>query len=160
MGNTGAFMVRQGPWKYQAFGNALPAFRLARGYTPQLFHVDSDPLEQRNVADANPEVAAALDALLRAALTRGANVVPPASVNATGPLQAVDVFVKRQQQGLYKHVGLSNLLKHNKGLNWTRELIAEKLGVREMLPDTQRRYRFWIAREFWPVVILQRTFVD
>ena len=28
-------------------------------------------------------------------------------------------------------------------------LIAEKLGVREMLPDTQRRYRFWIAREFW-----------
>ena len=50
---------------------------------------------------------------------------------------------------LYKHVGLSNLLKHNKQLKWTRELIAEKLGVAEMLPETQARYKMWIAFEFF-----------
>ena len=102
MGNTGAFMIRQGKWKYQSFGNALPAFKRAKGYVPQLFDLDGDPLEQHNVAPENPRVVAALDALLRADLARGANTIAPSRFNSSSPLQAVDVYVKRQQQGLYR----------------------------------------------------------
>mmetsp|Transcript_6080 Transcript_6080/g.15015 ORF Transcript_6080/g.15015 Transcript_6080/m.15015 type:complete len:212 (+) Transcript_6080:1-636(+) len=62
MGNTGSFMIRQGPWKYIAFGNTLPAYK---NYEPQLFDVDTDPEELKDVAASTPDVASRLDGLLR-----------------------------------------------------------------------------------------------
>ncbi len=52
---TGAFMLRQGPWKYIAY----PGFR------PQLFNLDEDPDEVDDLADSLPHVVANLDDALR-----------------------------------------------------------------------------------------------
>ena len=52
--NTTAWMLRKGEWKYIAYP----------GYEPQLFNLDEDPEEIRNVASECPEVAAGLDAEL------------------------------------------------------------------------------------------------
>lgn len=53
--NTGAFMVRQGDWKYIAYA----------GQPPQLFHLKNDPEEISDCAKTAPEVVADMDALLR-----------------------------------------------------------------------------------------------
>lgn len=63
--DTGSFFIRQGDFKYIAFGRSFPWFS---AYTPQLFNLTEDPLETTNVALAFPQVAAALDALLNSAL--------------------------------------------------------------------------------------------
>ena len=42
MGNTGSFMIRDGPYKYIAFGTTISAFK---NYRPQLFNVEKDPQE-------------------------------------------------------------------------------------------------------------------
>jgi arylsulfatase K len=55
MANTGAFMLRRGPWKYVAYA----------GYDPQLFNLEKDPDELRNVASDRPEVVQKMDAKLR-----------------------------------------------------------------------------------------------
>ena len=62
MGNTGSFMVRHGRWKLVVFGTNGQAF--AKGYTPQLFDVDSDPEELKNVAASEPAVVESLKAML------------------------------------------------------------------------------------------------
>eukprot|EP01102_Stenamoeba_stenopodia_P007230 TRINITY_DN2011_c0_g6_i1.p1 TRINITY_DN2011_c0_g6~~TRINITY_DN2011_c0_g6_i1.p1 ORF type:complete len:825 (-),score=170.43 TRINITY_DN2011_c0_g6_i1:84-2489(-) len=59
-GNTGSFMIRQGPWKYIAFGELLGV-----NLPSQLFNLDEDPDELDDVAAENPDVVAELDALLR-----------------------------------------------------------------------------------------------
>ena len=61
MFNTGAFMVRRGPYKYVRFGTAFDAFA---GYAPMLFDVEADPDELTDLAAALPATAAELDALL------------------------------------------------------------------------------------------------
>ncbi len=53
--DTGSFMLRRGPWKYIAYV----------GYPPQLFHLEDDPWEVRNLASERPEVVAEMDRLLR-----------------------------------------------------------------------------------------------
>lgn len=53
--NTGSFMLRRGRWKYIAYV----------GYEPQLFDLEDDPDEIRNLAGVRPEVAAEMDRLLR-----------------------------------------------------------------------------------------------
>eukprot|EP00931_Biecheleriopsis_adriatica_P103325 TRINITY_DN78175_c0_g1_i1.p1 TRINITY_DN78175_c0_g1~~TRINITY_DN78175_c0_g1_i1.p1 ORF type:complete len:605 (+),score=92.73 TRINITY_DN78175_c0_g1_i1:63-1817(+) len=63
MANTNAFMIRQGPWKYFAYGQYGPSWY--KTYHPQLFNLDVDPLEQENVLQANAEVAKELDDILR-----------------------------------------------------------------------------------------------
>ena len=65
MGNTGSFMVRWGPWKYIAYGRTLKRFA---DYTPQLFHVASDPEELTDFADTaqGKIIAKMLDTKLRA----------------------------------------------------------------------------------------------
>ena len=55
MGNTGSFMVRKGQWKYISFGHTLSAFS-PDTYTPQLFDVDEDPGELRNLASQQQQV--------------------------------------------------------------------------------------------------------
>ncbi len=53
--NTGIFMLREGPWKYVAYP----------GYDPQLFHLDDDPEEMKNLAASKPEKTRAMDRKLR-----------------------------------------------------------------------------------------------
>ena len=69
MGNTGSFMIRQGRWKYIAFGQNGRRFNGSCGhdctYNPQLFDVLADPEELKDVAAAEPAAAAQLDQLLR-----------------------------------------------------------------------------------------------
>lgn len=53
--NTGSFMLRRGRWKYIAYV----------GCEPQLFDLQDDTDEIRNLAGVRPEVAAEMDRLLR-----------------------------------------------------------------------------------------------
>ena len=62
---TGAFMIRHGSYKYIAFGTDLAPFA---HYAPLLFDVDADPDELHDLASQKPQVAADLDAKLRAHL--------------------------------------------------------------------------------------------
>ncbi|MBN1674564.1 MAG: sulfatase-like hydrolase/transferase [Kiritimatiellae bacterium] len=55
---TGTFMLRRGAWKYVKYA----------GYEPQLFNVQQDPWETKNLATAEPDVAAELDGILTADL--------------------------------------------------------------------------------------------
>jgi len=63
MGNTGSFMVRKAQWKYIQFGHFLEAFA---DYAPQLFDVDADPEELKDVSGdaANAAVLSELEAIL------------------------------------------------------------------------------------------------
>lgn len=63
--NTGAFMLRQGDFKYIAYGHSFPWFA---SYHPQLFNVSADPLEKTDLAATLPDVVAAMDQLLITAL--------------------------------------------------------------------------------------------
>ena len=54
--NTGAYMLRRGPWKYVKYV----------GYASQLFNLDADPWEVNDVAADEPEIVAEMDALLTA----------------------------------------------------------------------------------------------
>jgi arylsulfatase K len=56
MGNTGSFMLRRGRFKYIAYA----------GYEPQLFDLEADPEEMRNLAKAQPGLARDMERLLRA----------------------------------------------------------------------------------------------
>ena len=53
---TGAFMLRQGEWKYVKYA----------GERPQLFHLGRDPWEAENVAEQEPETAARMESTLSA----------------------------------------------------------------------------------------------
>ncbi|MGD2174628.1 MAG: sulfatase-like hydrolase/transferase [Candidatus Brocadiaceae bacterium] len=52
---TGAFMLRLGGWKYVAHP----------GFAPQLFDLEEDPWEVRDLAESRPEVVANMDSALR-----------------------------------------------------------------------------------------------
>ena len=95
MGNTGAFCIVQGPWKYVAFGHGFNA-TFGR-YAAQLFNVDDDPNELTDLASSRPDVVGRLDAALRAELASGVNALSP-----VGDYEAIDVHVKQQQQMLYR----------------------------------------------------------
>jgi len=58
-GNTNAFMIRRGPWKYIAYGDFGPAWYKA--YKPQLFNLEQDPSETHDVSLDNPGIVLALD---------------------------------------------------------------------------------------------------
>lgn len=45
--NTGLFMVRSGPWKYFSYGHT---YSLYKDYPPQLFNLEEDPEELKNLA--------------------------------------------------------------------------------------------------------------
>ena len=67
MGNTGSFMIRDGPYKYITFGTTLSTFK---EYRPQLFNVENDPDELDDLLlDSSNEdalrIAKELDAKLR-----------------------------------------------------------------------------------------------
>jgi len=53
--NTGSFMLRRGDWKYIVYV----------GFPAQLFDLDEDPWEVRDLAGSRPDVVAAMDAALR-----------------------------------------------------------------------------------------------
>ena len=95
MGNTGAFMLRRGAHKYVAFGHGFNG--TFGGYAPQLFDVAADPDELHDLASSQPQLAAELDATLRAELASGDN-----ALSETGDYREIDVFVKQQQQHLYQ----------------------------------------------------------
>lgn len=69
MGNTGSFMIRQGRWKYIAFGQNGHRFNGSCGadcaYLPQLFDIEADPAELKDLSKEEPEVVLHLDSLLR-----------------------------------------------------------------------------------------------
>ena len=67
--DTGSFFLRQGDFKYIAFGHSFPWFNPA-AYIPQLFNLTADPNEETNLAAAMPSLAASMDAALIAALGR------------------------------------------------------------------------------------------
>jgi hypothetical protein len=67
--DTGSFFLRQGDFKYIAFGHSFPWFHPA-AYIPQLFNVTADPNEETNLAPVMPALAASMDAALVAALGR------------------------------------------------------------------------------------------
>jgi len=60
-GNTGSFMLRDGEWKYIAFGTTPPY----QNYKPLLFNVVADPWEVSDVSRKFPEVVSSLDRILR-----------------------------------------------------------------------------------------------
>ena len=91
---TGAFMIRHGSYKYIAFGTDLAPFA---HYAPLLFDVDADPDELHDLASQKPQVAADLDAKLRAHLATGSN-----RLSSSGDYQEIDIYVKRQQLALYR----------------------------------------------------------
>jgi len=62
MGNTASFMIRQGSYKYIAFGEAL--FPWFSNYTSMLFDIDNDPWELNNIITNNPTLAENLHTLL------------------------------------------------------------------------------------------------
>ena len=99
MANTGAFMLRHGSYKYIAFGTNLAPFA---HYAPLLFDVDADPDELHDLASQKPQVAADLDAKLRAHLATGSN-----RVSSSGDYQEIDLYVKRKQLALYRQVFLN-----------------------------------------------------
>ena len=84
MANTGAFMLRHGSYKYIAFGTNLAPFA---HYAPLLFDVDADPDELHDLASQKPQVAADLDAKLRAHLATGSN-----RVSSSGDYQEIDIY--------------------------------------------------------------------
>lgn len=92
MGNTGSFMLRQGPWKLITFGQNGARFNGSCGedcsYPPQLFNVESDPEELKDVSrtDAGKAVVMAMDKLL----------------NSVFDYQAVDLECKREDKKLYQ----------------------------------------------------------
>ena len=49
MGNTGTFMLRKNKWKLIVYGTALPEI-FGVNYTDQLFDLDADPNELRDVS--------------------------------------------------------------------------------------------------------------
>ncbi len=112
MGNTGAFMLRRGVYKYIAFGNALSAFAKDKGYVAQLFNIEEDPGELTDIAAKNPSIVAEMDALLRKDLARGSNGVSP-----TGDYEEIDRYVKAQQQDLYRNYFLN---EENMERQWAR----------------------------------------
>merc|ERR1719272_2259914 len=61
-GNTGAFMVRTGRWKMMTYGHTYAAYK---NYAPQLFDMEADPDELRDVAKQHPDIVAMLDKRLR-----------------------------------------------------------------------------------------------
>merc|ERR1712070_934198 len=63
MANTPAFMLRQGQWKYIAYGQYGPSW--FKAYDPQLFNLQSDPEELKDVSKQNSNIVEQLDALLR-----------------------------------------------------------------------------------------------
>ena len=63
MGNTGAFCIVHGQYKYIAFGSGFNA--TFGGYEPQLFDVAADPEELVDLSRTQPAVVASLDRLLR-----------------------------------------------------------------------------------------------
>jgi arylsulfatase A-like enzyme len=68
---TGRFAVRRGPWKYLACpgsgGWSLPDDQVpADAPRAQLYRVDGDPAEEHNLIDAEPAIAAELQALIDA----------------------------------------------------------------------------------------------
>ena len=86
MGNTGSFMLRQGPWKYIAFGHGLPEIFNATSYSPQLFNVDEDPQELHDKSKLLPDVVSELDRLLQMVVD----------------YQSVDREAKANDQALYR----------------------------------------------------------
>ena len=78
-------MIRWGPWKYIAFGQTLKRFA---NYTPQLFNVEADPEELKDLAGTaqGKPIAAMLDAKLKGVVD----------------YQAVDKLVKKNDAEIYK----------------------------------------------------------
>jgi arylsulfatase K len=100
--NTGSFMVRQGDWKYVAFGG---------GYEPQLFNLSEDPEEMANLAVRLPEKREQMDALLR-------GIVDYEAVDAKVKAYDKECFrAWRKQLGEEKY--LETMKELNKG--WTAE---------------------------------------
>lgn len=89
--DTGCFFVRQGDWKYVRFGQSFPWFS---AYSPLLYNITDDPLEQRNVIAAHPAQAAALEALLASAL---------------GDVDAIDASVMRNDQHVFRQYLTANM---------------------------------------------------
>jgi hypothetical protein len=85
-------MLRQGPWKLITFGQNGARFNGSCGedcsYPPQLFNVESDPEELKDVSrtDAGKAVVMAMDKLL----------------NSVFDYQAVDLECKREDKKLYQ----------------------------------------------------------
>merc|ERR1712166_1123526 len=52
-GNTGAFMVRSGPWKMMTYGHTYEAYK---NYPAQLYNLNEDPDELHNLATEKPEI--------------------------------------------------------------------------------------------------------
>ena len=100
MGNTGAFCIVHGRYKYIAFGHGFNA--TYGGYAAQLFDVVADPEELNDLARAKPELIDSLDALLRSELASGFN-----ALSQTGDYREIDVHVKTQQQTLYRRFFLN-----------------------------------------------------
>jgi arylsulfatase A-like enzyme len=89
--DTGCFYIRQGDWKYVRFGRSFPWFS---AYTPLLFNITNDPLEQSNVLASFPAQAAALDALLDSTL---------------GGVDAIDATCMRNDQRIFRDYLTANM---------------------------------------------------
>jgi arylsulfatase A-like enzyme len=95
----GAFAIRQGPWKLcfcpgsGGWSAPRPGRDDTRGLpSQQLFHLESDPGEQRNVVAEHPQIVAQLTALMDRYVREGRSTVGPPQKNA------VDVDFRRGEQ--------------------------------------------------------------
>jgi arylsulfatase A-like enzyme len=95
----GAFAIRQGPWKLcfcpgsGGWSAPRPGRDDTRGLpSQQLFHLESDPGEQRNVVAEHPQIVAQLTALMDRYVREGRSTVGPPQKNA------VDVDFLRGEQ--------------------------------------------------------------
>jgi len=81
-GNTGSFMIRQGDWKYIAFGTNPPY----QDYHPLLFNITQDPGELTDLSTQYPSVAQSLDTLINEQIIN---------------YNEVDALVKKQDYAIY-----------------------------------------------------------
>jgi len=100
MANTQAFMIRQGPWKYIAYGQYGPAWY--KSYHPQLFNLEVDPGELKDVSKSHAQDAARLDALLRSVVD----------------IDAVDRLVKMDEKLVYDRFWKNSFSKEKLLKQW------------------------------------------
>ena len=127
MGNTGSFMLRQGKWKLITFGKNGGNFNGSCGapctYASQLFDVENDPEELKDVASTNPDVVAAMDKTLRGVV----------------PYDDVDLMIKVEDHQIYQKYFVAKYASTKKLRNaWAKSYDgAKKNGNVEPLSDAE-----------------------
>ena len=90
LASTGQFSLRQGDLKMTQYGHTWPWWSAAAGFSPRLFNVSADPLEQQDLAADRPDLVAAMTATLEAEL------------GGVGAIARIDAEQMHENLALYK----------------------------------------------------------